>query len=43
METNDAQFANVSDFNNLKPDNFFYSVGENISKQPERVEMISKT
>ncbi len=41
VETDDAQFAVVSDFNDLKiassmlPDNSLHSVGENISKQLE--------
>ncbi len=35
-ETNDAQFADASNFDNLEPDDSFYSVGENTSKQPEK-------
>ena len=35
-ETDDAQFADASDFDNLEQDDPFYSVGENTSKQPEK-------
>lgn len=35
-EIDDFQFTNVSAFNNLKSDNSFYSVRENLSKQSEK-------
>lgn len=41
-ETNDAQFANVSDFGGMKPafsmlpDDALYSVGDKIFKQPKK-------
>ena len=41
-KTDDAQFADVSDFDLLEtafsilPDNFLYSVGDNDSQQPEK-------
>ena len=39
---NNAQFANVSDFDSSKPDNFLYSVGDNTLKQPKKVRNISQ-
>lgn len=34
--TDDAQFADVSDFDNSESDNSLYSAGDNISRQPEK-------
>ncbi len=35
-KTDNAQFACEGDLDNSEPDDSFYSVGENISKQPEK-------
>lgn len=32
MKTNDAQFSNISNFDNLESDNFYYLMRKNIPK-----------